>query len=94
VFIVWQAIPAVLPSILTRMRVIWNVSAYYKAPDKMLQLLKKLSNEVMNRCSSAISLDRILAGDVETEQVLLKQVRQQCYPTSTHVSGVRPRHLS
>lgn len=66
-----KAIPGILPRILHRVRVIWNVSEHYNTPERIIGLLRKVSNAIINRCSDKISLSDIIDGDVETSKQLL-----------------------
>eukprot|EP01022_Parablepharisma_sp_SALTPOND_P013750 TRINITY_DN1846_c1_g1_i1.p2 TRINITY_DN1846_c1_g1~~TRINITY_DN1846_c1_g1_i1.p2 ORF type:complete len:5107 (+),score=843.18 TRINITY_DN1846_c1_g1_i1:25620-40940(+) len=58
-------IPALLPEMLQRIRIIWELSGYYGQSDKMGNLLTKISNEIIRRCKSTINIDDLLDGDVE-----------------------------
>ena len=55
----------ILPNILHRIRLIWNTSENYNVPERLTGLLRKVSNEIINRCSAAIKIDDILDGNVE-----------------------------
>ena len=57
-------IPAILPGLLNRIRVIGTVSRKYTSPERLTGLLRKVSNEIINRCCANISLDDIFDGDV------------------------------
>lgn len=57
-------IPGILPGILNRVRVIWNVSRFYNTPDRVLGLLRKISNEINERCASVIDLGEVFVGDL------------------------------
>jgi len=60
-----REVPAILPEMLQRIRIIWELSEYYGHPDKMGSLLTKISNEIIRRCKSTINVDDLLEGDVE-----------------------------
>jgi len=57
-------IPAILPGLLNRIRVIGTVSRKYTSPERLTGLLRKVSNEIINRCCEKINLDDIFDGDV------------------------------
>ena len=44
---------------------IWEKSKFYKTSDKISGLLHKISNEIIKRCRSEISIKDMLDGDVE-----------------------------
>ena len=66
-------IPAILPSILNVIRLIWRYSLFYNTSDRLTGLLRKVSTEIINRCRVAISLKEILDGDVSLSMVALQQ---------------------
>jgi dynein heavy chain len=43
---------------------IWTLSRFYNTEEKLTGLLRKVSNEIINRCCAKISLDEIFKGDV------------------------------
>jgi dynein heavy chain len=47
-------------------RIIWNISRFYNTPERVIGLLRKVSNEIINRCCSKISLREVFDGDVES----------------------------
>ena len=68
-----QTIPALLPPILNCIRMVWNLSRFYNTPERLTVLLRKLSNEIINRCCSVISLADVFSGDVDSVMVALRQ---------------------
>ena len=66
-------IPAILPKILNVVRLIWRYSLFYSTPDRLAGLLRKVSNEVINRCRASISVAEILDGDVQVSMEALSQ---------------------
>ena len=69
-----QDISAVLRDILRRLCVLWSSSEYYGQAEPMTGLLHRVSQAVIQRCSAAISVSDILAGDVEHPITGLQQV--------------------
>ncbi|KAI8904300.1 dynein heavy chain and region D6 of dynein motor-domain-containing protein [Gorgonomyces haynaldii] len=67
-----KAIPTILPRILRCVRMIWANSRYYNSKDRLTGLLRKISNEIMHRCSLKISLDEIFHGDVQESMICLQ----------------------
>lgn len=57
-------IPGLLPQILDCIRMVWSLSQFYNTPERITSLLRKLSNEVINRCCAALRLGDIFIGDV------------------------------
>lgn len=57
-----QSIAGTLPSILGHVRLLWCHSSFYSNPDRITGLLRKVSDEVINRCCSVISLPAVFAG--------------------------------
>lgn len=66
-------IPPLLPKLLHCIRMIWNISRFYNTPERLTGLLRKVSNEIINRCSASISLSDIFDGDVESVMGALRQ---------------------
>lgn len=66
------AIPALIPKILRYIRMIWANSRFYNTKDRLTSLLRKVSNEIMRRCSSTISLDEIFHGNVQESIINLQ----------------------
>jgi dynein heavy chain, axonemal len=48
-----REIVAVLPDLLARIRIIWTLSRFYNTEDRLTGLLRKISNEIINRCRYA-----------------------------------------
>lgn len=69
-----QDIPKILPLILSCVRMIWSLSRFYNTPERLVGLLRKLSNEIINRCCAAISLPDIFSGEVDSVIIALQQV--------------------
>jgi dynein heavy chain len=60
-----KEIPEILPDLLNCVRMIWEKSNYYNTEDKINGLLRKISNEIIQRCRAHINLSDMLDGDVE-----------------------------
>lgn len=58
-------LPAILPELLSRIRVIWSISKFYNTEERLTALLRKLSSEIISRGCASLSVDSILGGDVE-----------------------------
>jgi len=50
-------------------RVVWRHSRFYNTADRLTGLLRKVSNEIINRCRASISIAEIFDGDVKGEEV-------------------------
>jgi dynein heavy chain len=57
-------VPLILPGLLLHVRMIWSISKHYNTKDRLTSLLRKVSNELIRRCCSVISLSEIFEGDV------------------------------
>lgn len=66
-------IPSLLPEILDGIRMIWSSSQHYNTPERICGLLRKLSNEVINRCCAVLQLEDIFTGDVSKPMEQLQQ---------------------
>lgn len=58
-------IVAILPELLTRIRLIWSLSTFYNDNDHVCGILRKVSNEIIRRFRTHIDVMEILNGDVE-----------------------------
>ena len=58
---------------------IWSLSRFYNTPERLVGLLRKLSNEIINRCCSVISLPDIFNGDVDNVIIALEQVNSRMW---------------
>lgn len=47
-----REIPSILPSLLNRVRMIWEHSDFYNSQERISGLLHKISNEIIKRCKS------------------------------------------
>ena len=53
-----------LPPILDRIRMIWNISLHYNTHERVTSLLRKVSNEIISRCCANIHLEQIFNENV------------------------------
>ena len=60
---VLQDIPAMLPQILKRVRLLWSLSAFYSSPERLTGLLRRVSNQLIAVCTAAVSVPDALCGD-------------------------------
>ena len=84
-----QDIPSILPSILNVIRVVWRHSRFYNTADRLTGLLRKVSNEIINRCRASISVEQIFDGDVKGEEAHLQQSISACEAWLVLYSKVR-----
>ena len=68
-----EEIPALLPPILSCIRMVWNISRFYNTPERVTVLLRKLSNEIISRCCAVIDLPAVFTGDVGAVMLALEQ---------------------
>ena len=59
-------------------RVVWRHSRFYNTADRLTGLLRKVSNEIINRCRASISISQIFDGDVKGEEAHLQQSISAC----------------
>lgn len=71
-------IPKALPRIINIIRVIWTNSEYYNTPERLNAMFRKLSNEVIRRCSDSINLDLIFDGFVVSSKTALNESIECC----------------
>ncbi|XP_063712783.1 dynein axonemal heavy chain 2-like isoform X4 [Symsagittifera roscoffensis] len=57
-----KEIPPMLPNLLNLIRFVWTNSDFYNTKERITGLLRKLSNEIILRCSKEIHLDKIFEG--------------------------------
>lgn len=71
-------IPPILPKIINQIRMIWTNSMHYKSKEIVTGLFRKISNEIISRCCSVISLDDIFAGRVRSSSLQLQNCIHCC----------------
>ena len=52
---------------------IWSLSRFYNTEECLTGLLRKISNEIINRCCAKIELEQIFDGDVESSMGSLEE---------------------
>lgn len=57
-------IPPILPKLLTSVRIIWNISRFYNTPERLVALLRRVSNEVIARSRATVVLSDLFDGQV------------------------------
>jgi dynein heavy chain len=67
-----KQIPPILPHLLSCIRLIWSRSKFYNTKERLTSLLRKVSNDIIQRCRAKISLEDIFHGDVEVSMVSLQ----------------------
>ena len=60
-----QDVPGLLPRVAERLRLIWNLSAFYATAEHLTGLLRRVSNAVINVCTAAICVPDALSGAAE-----------------------------
>ena len=77
-----EATPLEIPKQLTKLvnliRMIWVNSEFYKTPDRLTALFKKISNQIITQCCKAISLDKIFDGFVISSLSTLNSCIECC----------------
>ncbi|CAM9911180.1 unnamed protein product, partial [Discosporangium mesarthrocarpum] len=82
-------IPALLPGLLSCIRMMWSLSKFYNTEERLTSLLRKISNEasaakrstslssssIIHRCCEEISLSDIFNGNVESAMAVLNESR-------------------
>ena len=89
-----KAIPGLLPRLLNTVRVIWMNSDHYKSRERLNALLRKISSNIIKRCSSKVSLDDIFDGHIERSRDALKEGISCCLSwkdTYEHISKIHDK---
>lgn len=66
-------ITVIIPEILQTISMIWQISTTYNTQERLTSLLRKLSNEIIFRSCSTISLDDIFQGNVKSSMNSLNE---------------------
>ncbi|RKP21179.1 hypothetical protein ROZALSC1DRAFT_20732 [Rozella allomycis CSF55] len=61
----------IIQKVLFFVRLIWLNSRFYNTRERLTGLLRKISNEIINRCTSRISLESIFKGNVHSAVAVL-----------------------
>lgn len=69
-----QDIPKILPTVLNCVRMIWSLSRFYNTPERLVGLLRRISNEIIRQCCTGISLPDVFSGEVADVMTSLQQV--------------------
>ena len=91
-------IPPILPKLLYCIRMIWNISRFYNTPERLAGLLRKVSNEIINRCCDKLSLEEIFEGDVEScmsglrESIRAGETWKRAYQVTAEAVRTRSAH--
>ena len=67
-----QDIPATLPQILKRVRLLWSLSAFYASPQRLTGLLRRVSNQLIVVCTAAVSVPDALCGNATAVLAVLQ----------------------
>ncbi|VDM31109.1 unnamed protein product [Hydatigera taeniaeformis] len=86
-------IPPILPKIINQIRMIWTNSRFYKSKAIITGLFRKISNEIVVRCCSVISLDEIFAGRVRSASLRLRDCISCCENYKTTYENLKRMHL-
>jgi dynein heavy chain len=57
-------IPVIIPTLLDKVKTIWENSKYYSSSERITGLLRKISNEIINRCIAIIDINDMLGNNV------------------------------
>lgn len=58
-----RAIPALLPDLLNRIRVISAISRFYCTEARITSLMRRVSNEILRRCAEAVNVRDVFEGE-------------------------------
>ncbi|VDD80599.1 unnamed protein product [Mesocestoides corti] len=86
-------IPPILPQIINQIRMIWTNSKHYRSKDIITGLFRKVSNEIIARCCSVISLDDIFLGKVRSASLRLKECINCCEKYRSTYLHLKDMHL-
>lgn len=82
----------ILPKLINQIRMIWTNSKYYRSKEIITGLFRKLSNEIILRCCSVISLDAIFAGRVRSASRQLQDCINCCEKYKTTFQELKEMH--
>ncbi|XP_031567025.1 dynein heavy chain 2, axonemal-like, partial [Actinia tenebrosa] len=85
-------IPPMLPKILNSIRVIWVNSEHYNTAERLTGLLRKVSNEIIKRCSTKICLDDIFDGRIRISMLGLQESIECCEAWKEIYEKIRRMH--
>lgn len=71
-------IPMLLPELMNCTRLIYTHSTNYNTNDKISDLLRRISDEIIRQCSKHVSLPNVFCGKVNEIVNILKQCRSCC----------------
>ena len=60
-----KEIPTILNDVFFSIRMLWEKCKYYSSEERIANLFRKVSNEIIKRCSLTINLDDLFKGNVE-----------------------------
>ncbi|XP_068615161.1 dynein axonemal heavy chain 2-like [Brachionichthys hirsutus] len=86
-----QVTPEKLKHIIGLIRIIWDNNVPYSTTEKITDLFRMVTNEIIRLCLESISLDRVFEGYVISSKQQLNECIQCCVSwmeTYTHVSKV------
>nr|CDS32130.1 dynein heavy chain [Hymenolepis microstoma] len=86
-------IPSILPDLINQIRMIWTNSKYYKSKEVITGLFRKVSNEIIQRCSHIISLDDIFDGRIRSASLQLQDCINCCEQYRTIYFELKELHL-
>ena len=66
-------IDKLVPELLATVQTIWNESKYYNSAERITGLFRKISNEIIKRCTSIINIQDMLGNDVNKCKADLKE---------------------
>ena len=69
-------IAKIIPDLLNRVRGIWKNSQYYNTSERITGLLRKISNEIINRCTSIIDKNDMLGNNVNKCKADLRESKE------------------
>ena len=71
-------IPKMLKTLFFSVRMIWEKCSYYSTEERIASLLRKVSNQIIKRCSSTINIDQLFSEDVKSCIKELNRAKSSC----------------
>ncbi|OAF69166.1 Axonemal beta dynein heavy chain 2 [Intoshia linei] len=68
----------ILPKIINTIRVIWVNSEHYKSKERLTGIFRKLSNEIIKKCTESIDLNLFFSGHVSKSKKSLNEAIKCC----------------
>ncbi len=73
-----------LPHIAGRLRLLWSLSPFFGAAERMTGLLRRFCSQIIAVCTRAISVADALTGDVDA---VIRKLQVSCHASGFRLQG-------